>query len=135
MEIIEISYIVYILVSVAMTIWVARTLSKNGRLFLVDSFHGNESLADSVNHLLVVGFYLINIGYILLSLKTNENPETLRQAIEFLSYQIGFVVFVLGAMHMFNVYVIAKWRSKSVKEPRPKEEVKRRREPHTAGRW
>jgi hypothetical protein len=56
------TYLAYLLISVALTVWVARTLHRNGRIFLVDSFLGNEPLADSVNHLLVVGFYLINIG-------------------------------------------------------------------------
>lgn len=56
------TYLAYVVISVAMTVWVARTLHRNGRIFLVDSFHGNEKLADSVNHLLVVGFYLINVG-------------------------------------------------------------------------
>ncbi len=63
------TYIVYIALSIPLTVWVAQTLHKNGRVFLVDSFRGNERLADSVNHLLVVGFYLINIGYVALALK------------------------------------------------------------------
>ncbi len=57
-----VSYLIYIPVTVAITIWVASTLFKNGRVFLVDIFHGNDLLADSVNKLLLVGFYLINIG-------------------------------------------------------------------------
>src|SRR6185295_15719152 len=63
------TYLIYLAISVALTIWVARTLHKNGRVFLVDVFHGNDALADSVNHLLVVGFYLINFGYVTLALK------------------------------------------------------------------
>ena len=107
---IEITYVSYLMISVAMTIWVATTLKKNGRVFLVDSFEGNESLADSVNHLLVVGFYLINIGYILLALKTSNDINDLRVCIEFLSMKIGIVLLVLGALHFFNIMVIAKWR-------------------------
>src|SRR5881275_2721392 len=56
------TYVIYIALSIPLTVWVAQTLHKNGRIFLIDSFHGNEQLAGSVNHLLVVGFYLINIG-------------------------------------------------------------------------
>ena len=63
-----ICYAMYLTVSLALTVWVARTLHKNGRVFLVEAFRGNTELADSVNHLLVVGFYLINIGYIALAL-------------------------------------------------------------------
>jgi hypothetical protein len=67
-----ITYTLYLVLAVALTIWVAKTLHKNGRIFLVDCFHGNTELADSVNHLLVVGFYLINIGFVSLYLKTTE---------------------------------------------------------------
>lgn len=57
-----ITYGAYIVISILLTVWVARTLHKNGRVFLIEVFGGDESLADSVNHLLVVGFYLINFG-------------------------------------------------------------------------
>src|SRR5204863_1601443 len=85
------SYLVYVSISVALTMWVARTLHKNGRIFLVDAFHGNEALADSVNHLLVVGFYLINIGYVTLALKSAQKPDDMETAIELLSTKIGLV--------------------------------------------
>src|SRR5262249_23199559 len=61
---IVVTYLIYLLISVALTVWVARTLHKRGAIFLVDAFHGNAELAASVNHLLVVGFYLINIGFV-----------------------------------------------------------------------
>jgi hypothetical protein len=106
---VEMTYVAYLGISMALTVWVARTLSKNGRVFLVDSFDRNEQLADSVNHMLVVGFYLINMGYVTLALKLGAKPGTSEQAIEFLSTKIGLVLLVLGAMHFFNLYVIAKW--------------------------
>ena len=111
---IEVTYLSYLVISIAMTIWVARTLSKNGLVFLIDSFNGNERLAESINHLLVVGFYLLNFGYILLALKTNEDINSLRVGIEFLSQKIGVVLMVLGVLHFFNVLVIAKWRSRAM---------------------
>src|ERR1700693_4255979 len=92
------TYLAYLAISVALTIWVARTLHKNGRIFLVDSFLGNEPLADSVNHLLAVGVYLVNAGYVALALKYGEKPVNLAQAIETLSTKVGLVLLVLGAM-------------------------------------
>ena len=62
MNTITVTYLSYLAISISLTIWVAQTLHKNGRVFLIDVLQGNESLADSVNHLLVVGFYLINLG-------------------------------------------------------------------------
>jgi hypothetical protein len=72
------AYVAYLAISLAVTVWVARTLHRNGRIFLVDAFHGNAALADSVNHLLVVGFYLINFGYVTLALRTSAALENSR---------------------------------------------------------
>ena len=108
------AYITYMIASVALTVWVAHTLHKNGRVFLVDSFLGNESLADSVNHLLAVGFYLVNIGYVALALKYGEKPMDLAQSIEALSTKVGLVLLVLGAMHFFNLYVFSRLRRRAL---------------------
>ncbi|HZS03908.1 MAG TPA: hypothetical protein VFD58_03660 [Blastocatellia bacterium] len=108
------TYIFYLLVSVALTVWVAHTLHKNGRVFLVDVFHGNDALADSVNHLLVVGFYLINLGYVTLALKLGYEVASAQEAIEALSSKVGMVLVVLGAMHFFNLYVFSRIRRRSV---------------------
>ena len=105
-------YAVYVLVSVALTIWVAKTLHKNGRVFLLEAFRGDEERADAVNHLLVVGFYLINMGFILLFLKWGERVEDVVTAIEFCAMKLGFVMLVLGGMHFFNMYNFDKMRKK-----------------------
>src|SRR4051795_8366246 len=99
MNIVVGSYAVYLAISISVTVWVARTLHKNGRIFLVDAFGRNEALADSVNHLLVVGFYLINIGYVTLALRSGEKPANLQEVLEGLSTKVGVVLLVLGGMH------------------------------------
>jgi|TARA_B110000438_G_scaffold202322_1_gene193906 hypothetical protein len=105
-------YLAYTITSIGMTIWVARTLHKNGRVFLVDAFRGKEEMADSVNHLLVVGFYLINIGFILLFLRFGTPPETLVNGIEYIATKLGVVLLVLGAMHFFNMFNFHRMRKK-----------------------
>ncbi|HEY6333564.1 MAG TPA: hypothetical protein VI756_29860 [Blastocatellia bacterium] len=110
------AYAIYLVISIALTVWVARALFKNGRVFLVDVFHGNEPLADSVNHLLVVGFYLINLGYISLALTVERNIPDARIAMETLSGKVGMVLIVLGGMHFFNLYIFSRLRRRSVKE-------------------
>lgn len=108
------AYLAYLAISIALTVWVARTLHKNGRIFLVDSFLGNEGLADSVNHLLVVGFYLVNVGFVSLALKYGEKAVDAQSALETLSTKVGLVLLVLGAMHFFNLYVFSKLRRRGL---------------------
>lgn len=113
------SYLVYVAVSATLTVWVAQTLHRNGRIFLVDAFHGNEPLADSVNHLLVVGFYLVNAGYVALALKFRVRPTDLQTSIEMLSSKIGLVLLVLGGMHFTNMIVFSKLRRRALHEMAP----------------
>ena len=108
------TYILYLMISIGLTVWVARTLFKNGRVFLVDVFHGNTDLADSVNHLLVVGFYLINLGFVSLALKLGYDVGSAREGIEALSVKVGMVLLVLGGMHFFNLLVFSRIRRRAV---------------------
>lgn len=107
------TYALYLTLAVSMTVWVARTLHQNGRVFLVECFHGNTELADSVNHLLVVGFYLVNIGFVSLYLKTTEDVLGARGVFELLSSKMGIVLLALGGMHFFNLYLFTRMRKRA----------------------
>jgi hypothetical protein len=110
------TYLMYLVITIALTIWVARTLFKNGKVFLVDIFHGNKDLADSVNNLLLVGFYLINIGYAVYTLQVSYNIINLQQLIESLSLKVGLIILILGAMHFFNLYIFFNLRKRAQAE-------------------
>ena len=110
------TYLLYLAISAAITIWVARTLHDRGRIFLVNCAKGNEQLADSINDLLVVGFYLVNFGYVTLALKYGTKPTNVSEAIEFLSTKVGLVLLILGAMHFFNIFIFTRMGQK--KPPR-----------------
>ena len=104
--------IAYLLTAIILTVWVARTLHSNGRIFLIEAFHGNEEMADAVNKLLVVGFYLINSGFVALFLRIFDKPETVMQAMEYVATKVGVVLMVLGGMHFFNMFNFDKMRRK-----------------------
>jgi hypothetical protein len=107
------TYLTDLLVAVPLTIWVATTLSRNGRVFLEDVFSGNDELADAVNKLLVVGFYLLNIGFVLLYLRAGQPVFSLRGLVETVSSKVGWVMLLLGVVHFCNVYVFNAIRRRS----------------------
>jgi len=107
------TYGLYLLIALPLTIWVARSLFRNGRIFLVDCFHGNDSMADSVNQLLVMGFYLVNFGFVALYLKMAGDVVEVRGIFEALSGKLGVVLLVLGGMHFFNLLVFTKMRERA----------------------
>lgn len=105
-----VTYLVYVPLTVGLTYWVARTLSRNGALFLREVFAGDERMAGAVNHLLVVGFWLINLGYVALALRTGADVPDARTAIETLATKVGGVLLVLGVMHFLNLFVLSRMR-------------------------
>ena len=107
-----INYIVYITLSIGFTVFVSRTLSRNGLPFLVEGFGGNEVLAESTNHLLVVGFYLVNLGFVLLRMRTGIDIPDVDALIVYQASGLGLVLLVLGAMHFFNMYVVHRFCSR-----------------------
>lgn len=104
------TYVTYLLVALPLTVWVASTLSRHGRVFLEDVFAGSEALAHAVNRLLVVGFYLLNLGFVSLLLRTGADVVDLRGLLEQLSVKIGVVTLVLGVVHFLNVWVFSAMR-------------------------
>jgi len=113
-----ITYIVYLIITICLTIWVAKTLFKNGKVFLLDIFHGNKELADSVNNLLLVGFYLVNLGYAVYTLQITSGVLDARDMLEKLSLKIGLIILILGAMHFLNLYIFFTLRKKAMQQPK-----------------
>jgi hypothetical protein len=102
-------YLVYLAISIGLTVWVATTLSRNGLVFLEDVF-ADKRLANAVNHLLVMGFYLLNLGYVTVAMRSAARIPDASRALETLSTKIGLVLLVLGVLHFFNVFFLGRYR-------------------------
>lgn len=104
------TYLIYVGISLTLTFWVGRTLNKNGEIFLLENYDDKPVLAKAINQMLLVGFYLINIGFISYTIKiTGEPPVNWAQIIEFLSTKIGFMAIVLGVMHFTLMFALQKY--------------------------
>ena len=106
MNYLTITYSTYILCTVTITILVANYLFKNGKMFLVNAFKGNEPVANSVNNLLKLGFYLVNIGYALNTITIKYKVDTVDEVIRILAVKIGVIILILGFMHFFNLFIL-----------------------------
>ena len=109
-----VAYLIYLAVTVPLVVFVARTLYRHGSVFLTEVFRGNEPLAGAVKHLLVVGFYLLNLGYVSLFLRTDESVAGGEQVLELVSKKVGVVAIVLGVVHLGNVWVFNVLRKNAV---------------------
>jgi hypothetical protein len=108
-------YLAYLTISIGLTVWVARALSRNGLVFLEEVF-ADTRLAKAVNSLLVVGFYLLNLGYDSVAMRYGGAVDSASRAMEELSLKIGLVLLVLGGMHFFNVFALGRYRRSRLRQ-------------------
>jgi hypothetical protein len=105
-------YAAYALTSVGLTVGLARTLFRSGAVFLEDVFKDNRGMAEAVNRLLVVGFYLLNFGYACLIMKADRATDVI-EAIEILAAKLGLLLLSLGVIHFGNVYLFHRMRRRA----------------------
>ncbi len=118
------THLIYLAVGVALTMWVARTLRIHGQVFLAKGCKGDQPLAESLSHLLSVGFYLLHVGVVLLMLRWGGHATEVVGAIELLSTKIGLILIVLAVSHFFHLALYARIHGKpKAKHPAAAHEV------------
>ena len=114
MDLTVVAYLLYLAVVVPLTIWVGRALKRHGEVFLVDVFAGDERLAHSVNQLLVIGFYLLNFGFLSYFMASSAEVVTGRELMELLSSKVGGVALMIGLIHLTNVWSLNAFRRRAL---------------------
>ena len=108
-------YVGYAAVAIGLTAFLARTLFRNGGVFLHDVFGERAAIADAVNRLLVIGFYMFNLGYAFYVLRAGRGLDGF-DAMQFFVNHVGALLLVLAVMHFANVFVF--WRIRIHREQR-----------------
>ena len=101
-------YILYLLISVVLTIVTATILARSGRVFLTHMLGGDEALGGAISRLLAVGFYLLNLGFVILALRDTGSVHSTQQAVQVLATKLGEAVLVIGALHLINVFALTR---------------------------
>ena len=114
MDLNVLTYLLYLAIALPLTLLVARSLHRYGKVFLLDVFEGNEVLAHAVNQLLVTGFYLLNLGYVAVFMTSHSQVDTARRVLEVLSTKVGGVALVVGAVHFGNVWAFNAFRRRAI---------------------
>ena len=111
------AYVFYIAASLGMVVWVGHTLYRNGAVFLRDVFDGEERVS-AVNRLLLVGFYLVNIGFVLLTSSLGAEATSDADRYQNLTMKLGAVALLLGIMHVTNLSALNRARQRRLMESR-----------------
>jgi hypothetical protein len=119
-----VEYVAYLAVSVSLTLWVGRALHRYGGPFLADALK-DTALADSVNRLLVVGFYLVGLGGVALLLQVDGSLASAADVVRAVATKVGLVLLLLGGLHLADLLVLHRMRRPSEVAARPAAEYER----------
>lgn len=111
----ELSYVIYLPITLFLTVWVGKELHKNGRPLMELAFkkYGFESWVSPINNSLLIGYYLLNIGNLLLFINSWEKTESAGQMIKAIIENIGIIITLLGFIHFFNLGILLIMNFKS----------------------
>lgn len=126
-------YVVYVVVSVGLVAWLARTLYRNGAVFL-EAVFADPRMAEAMNKLLVTGFYMLNLGYAALLLKAEAAPTAV-EAFEVLGQKLGVLLISLAMIHFVNLWVFHVIRRRGNVPPAPVATPSPPPAPDPAGVW
>ena len=104
-----VEYVLYLTVSICLTVWVGRALHQNGRQFLAEVLT-DRALAASVSRLLVVAFYLVALGGVALLLQVDVALTSAADVIRAVATKVGLVLLLLGAIHLVAMLVLHRMR-------------------------
>jgi hypothetical protein len=121
------TYLLYLLISTGITVLVGTGLARSGRAFLVDVFAGNDILARAVSRLLVLGFYLLSLGFVTLTMRTSGDIGSARAGLQLLSVKIGEVLLVLGVLPLVALTALVRTRRRA--QSRTPEQMQRADDP------
>ncbi|MBW8687477.1 hypothetical protein [Chitinophaga rhizophila] len=113
------AYIIYLLITYLITVRVGLLFFRNGRIFIMELVHQDVSLTDAINRILLVGYYLVNLGYAALMISTWDTILTWTDLLVSITVMTGKIVTTLAVMHYINmlvIYFIGK-RNQSILHP------------------
>jgi len=112
------AYLIYLPVVIVLTWYVAHTLFKNSKVFMLDIFNGKAEIAVATNKLFETGFYLLNLGFAFWVMEITSDILATRSMLEILSAKIGGYCIYLGISLFFNLYLFFRGRRISKEKSR-----------------
>jgi len=107
------AYFIYLPIVLVLTLYVARILFRNARVFMLDIFNGRTDIADSTNRLFEVGFYLLNVGFALWIMEIYNDVHSTQDLVEALAGKVGGFAIYLGIVLFLHLWLFFRGKRKA----------------------
>ncbi|HLA57373.1 MAG TPA: hypothetical protein VK622_01360 [Puia sp.] len=110
------AYIVYLILTGFIIVFVGKLFYRNGRMFILGLMKDDAARTDHLNNILLVAYYLFNIGYAFVKLSFWQSIENLAKLVSSIANNMSVLIFILASTHYLNM-VLIWYLSRSKKSP------------------
>ncbi len=100
------AYIIYLIITFFVIVFVGKLFYKNGRVFILALMRDDAPATDQLNNILLVAYYLFNIGYAFVKLHLWQKIENLAMLVASIANNISLLIFILASTHYINMMLI-----------------------------
>ena len=102
----QFTYIIYLLLSSTIVLWVGEACYKNGQVYILNYFPDRINFGNGINNLLRIAYYLLNIGLIVWSLNTMNHINSLEEVILEITKRLSYMILIIASLHFINIYTV-----------------------------
>lgn len=97
------TYLIYLLLASFLVFIVGYWFYRYGSVYILELFPGKVDFAQYVNKLLLVGYYLLNLGFVLNTFQSDVEISNGIASINFIARHLSDAILVIALMHYFNI--------------------------------
>ncbi len=109
-----IGYVIYLLITTFIIINVGKICYRNGNIYVAQLIPEHEDLCKKTNQVLLVGYYLLNLGYCAMTLISWDKIISYSQLIEVISIKSATIICIIAMLHYLNIYILTKYIQKLI---------------------
>ena len=109
-----VAYLMYFAITFLIIVKVGRICYTNGNVYVAQLIPNHEDLCKKVNHLLLIGYYLLNIGYCTMTIMSWETIVSFSQLVEVISFRTSLIIMIIAIMHYLNILILTNYIKKLI---------------------
>ncbi|SHM22471.1 hypothetical protein [Flavobacterium chilense] len=110
-----IGYFIYLGITIFIILKVGKICYKNGNIYVADLIPNHADICQKINQVLLLAYYLLNIGYCAMTLISWQKIVSFSQLIETIGIKTSIIVFIISILHYLNIFIITKYIQKLIK--------------------
>ncbi|MFN8326209.1 MAG: hypothetical protein U0T80_10790 [Flavobacteriaceae bacterium] len=109
-----IGYVIYLLITTFIIINVGKICYRNGNIYVSQLIPEHEDLCKKTNQVLLIGYYLLNLGYCAMTLISWDKIISYPQLVEVISVKTATIICIIAMLHYLNIYILTKYIQKLI---------------------